>query len=258
MQAALAAVHRTGLTVTLEHISFEDVIRDAGVSRSSAYRRWPYKDLFLSDLVKELAKDASATMIKEEVELIRRAIADHEDWLATAELRHGLVIELVRRLALFDYEAVLHSSEWRTYIALHAAFMSLADGELRNQIQQALALSEEARNSQIASVWQVLAGLFGYRLRSELGTTTFEALARLLTSTLRGLVILSLSRPDLADHRSQAKPFGATTSDDWSLAAIGFASIASAFLEPDPSIEWNQQRLASIQDVLNKLLPPNI
>jgi hypothetical protein len=29
-----------------EHISFEDVIREADVSRSSAYRRWPHKDLF--------------------------------------------------------------------------------------------------------------------------------------------------------------------------------------------------------------------
>ena len=59
LQAAVAMVHRTGLTVSLEHISFEDVIRDADVSRSAVYRRWPYKDLFFSDLVKELAKDAT-------------------------------------------------------------------------------------------------------------------------------------------------------------------------------------------------------
>ena len=35
------------------------VIRDADVSRSSAYRRWPYKDLFFSDLLRELAKAAA-------------------------------------------------------------------------------------------------------------------------------------------------------------------------------------------------------
>ena len=50
---------QTGLTVSLDHISFEDVIRDADVSRSAVYRRWPYKDLFFSDLVKELATKAT-------------------------------------------------------------------------------------------------------------------------------------------------------------------------------------------------------
>lgn len=45
LQAAVAMVNRSGLTVSLEHISFEEVIHDAGVSRSAAYRRWPYKDL---------------------------------------------------------------------------------------------------------------------------------------------------------------------------------------------------------------------
>jgi AcrR family transcriptional regulator len=59
LKAAVAMVNRTGLTVSLDHISFEDVIRDADVSRSAVYRRWPYKDLFFSDLVKELAQAPS-------------------------------------------------------------------------------------------------------------------------------------------------------------------------------------------------------
>ena len=71
-----AMVHRTGLTVSLDHISFEDVIRDADVSRSSVYRRWPYKDLFFSDLVKELAMNATPTIVADEAELIRRVVAE--------------------------------------------------------------------------------------------------------------------------------------------------------------------------------------
>ena len=84
LAAAVAMVHRTGLTVSLDHISFEDVIRDADVARSAVYRRWPYKDLFFSDLVKELAKEAiPPALLDEEYALIRRVVAGHLDWLDT-------------------------------------------------------------------------------------------------------------------------------------------------------------------------------
>ena len=74
LAAAVAMVQRTGLTVSLDHISFEDVIRDADVARSAVYRRWPYKDLFFSDLVKELAKEAiPPTIISDDYELTRLA-----------------------------------------------------------------------------------------------------------------------------------------------------------------------------------------
>src|SRR5271169_4534453 len=103
LDAAVAMVHATGLTVSLDHISLEDVIRDADVSRSAVYRRWPYKDLFFSDLVKQLAKDATPTIVNDELELMRRVMAEHDDWLETPELRHGLVVELFRRLSLLDF-----------------------------------------------------------------------------------------------------------------------------------------------------------
>src|SRR5512140_331128 len=95
LQAAVAMVHRTGLTVSLDHLSFEDIIRDADVSRSAVYRRWPYKDLFFSDLVAELAKDATpAAIVDAELELVRQAVAEHPGWLETPELRRALVTEL--------------------------------------------------------------------------------------------------------------------------------------------------------------------
>ena len=256
LRAAMAMVNRTGLTVSLDHISFEDVIRDADVSRSSVYRRWPYKDLFFSDLVKELAKDATPAIINAELQLMRRVVAEHLAWLETPELRHGLVIELCRQLALLDFQTMYGSAEWRTYIALHATFMSLADGELRDQVQLSLAQSEKDRTARIAQAWEQLAGLFGYRLRPELGTT-FETMATLLSATMRGLIIMALSAPEIAAHRAQASPFGAAGQDEWSMAAMGMASIASAFLEPDQAIEWTGERIASVRHALSSWAPPS-
>jgi hypothetical protein len=86
--------------------------------------------------------------------------------------------------------------------------------------------------------------LFGYRLRPGLGAT-FEIMATLLSATLRGLVIMALTTPGIAAHRAQASPFGAATTDEWSLPAMGTASIASAVLEPDPAIQWDDERTAS-------------
>ncbi len=252
LAAAVAMVNRSGLTVSLDHLSFEDIIREAGVSRSAVYRHWPYKDLFFSDLVIELATDVTPPIVADELALIGQILTDRQDWLETPELRHSLVIELCRQLALFDFQAVFGSTAWRTYLALHATFLSLADGGLRDRVQEALADSERHRAAQIASAWRRLTDLFGYRLRPELALS-YEDVAKLLTASLRGLVIQALSDPGIATRRIPARPFGAAAEEEWSLPALGLASIATACLEPDPAVEWTGQRLARVRRELGQL-----
>ena len=256
LQAARAMVSRTGLTVSLDHISFEDVIRDADVSRSAVYRRWPHKDLFFSDLVKELAQKATPTLVSEELDLIKQVVAEHTDWLETPELRHRLVVELLRRLSELDFQTLYGSPEWRTYLALHATFLSIADDELRDQVQAALARSERDHIARVASAWERLVGLIGYRLRPELGAT-FETAATLVDSAMRGLVITALSMPEVATYRALARPLGAASTDEWSLPGLALASMALAFLEPDPAVEWDAERIASARLALADLTIPD-
>lgn len=255
LEAAVAAVNTTGLTVSLDHISLEELIRDAGVSRSSAYRRWPYKDLFLSDLLKELARATSAAVLTEG-EWIGgsnwRVAREHLDWLETPELRHELLLELFRQGALLDFEARHErvraggSTEWRTYIALHATFLSLPEGDLRDEVQAALAQSERSFISRVAAGWAYWAELLGYRLRPELGVT-FETVATLANTMLRGLLITALSTPEVATRQVEAAPFGASAAAGWSPVSLGIASIAVGFLEPDPTVTWDAERLADVR-----------
>jgi AcrR family transcriptional regulator len=257
LHTATALIDASGLTVSLDHISFEEVIQQAGVSRSAAYRRWPYKDLFFSDLLKELARAARPAAVsgfETATASIRHTALAHVDWLETADGRRDLVLEMIRRGALNDFDTMLDSTEWRTYLALHATFLSIADEELRNDLQAALATSERGFISRISASWEQLAGLLGYRLRAEV-QGSFEMIASLASATLRGLVIMALSTPEIASRRVQARPFGAAQTAEWSQAALTAASIAFAFLEPDPTIEWDDGRLAEVRRALGSLGP---
>ena len=151
LRTALAVVHRTGLTVSLEHISFEEVIRDADVSRSSAYRRWPHKDLFFINLVLELARDPAPGIVTQ------RAGPDpaHHRRSArpssrTPQTRRAVVIELFRQLPMLDFGNLSSSPGWHTYLALQATFLSLADDGLRDQVQAALAQAEQDHLGRVA------------------------------------------------------------------------------------------------------------
>ncbi|MFC4945320.1 hypothetical protein [Pseudonocardia sp. GCM10023141] len=251
LDAATAMVERSGLTVSLDHIRFEDVIRDAGVSRSAGYRRWPYKDLFFSDLLLELASAATPAAESDgsALELVRAIAAAHPAGFDTATGRHELCLELLRHGAAADFATIHGSSRWRTYLALHATFQSLADGTLRDDVRTALAAAEQGFIDRIAGVYAQVTGLLGYRLRPELHAS-HRTLATVANATLRGLLLMAQSTPAVAEDRIDAAPLGAAETASWSLAGLGIAAVAMAFLEPDPTVEWNAERVAAARSAL--------
>lgn len=80
--------------------------------------------------------------------------------------------------------------------------------------------------------------LLGYRLRPDL-SGSFETLACLLTAGGRGLTLMAIAMPELAVERVTGRPFGAGAEAEWSLMGLEIAAIAAAFLEEDPSVEWD-------------------
>jgi hypothetical protein len=85
---------------------------------------------------------------------------------------------------------------------------------------------------------------------------TMDTVVTLADATTRGMVIMALATPGMATHRTMAAPFGAAAPEQWSLAALGIASIAAAFLEPDPAIEWDDGRLAAVRCALTEVTTP--
>lgn len=240
---------RGGLTVSLDHISVEQLIREAGVSRTAFYRRWPSKDLFLRDLIKELARNAVPGIVEEEIEAIERVIAERVEALTTPEDRDDLAAELIRQLALMHFEMLNQSATWRTYLAVNLACASMADDDTRHQVRTALAQSEKAHIRTVAKVLELLAGLVGYRLRPE-AAASFETIATLNTAALHGLITMAISDPGLATQRLWAAPLWTAKSAEWSLPAMALASILTTLLEPDPEIDWQAERTTALREMV--------
>ncbi|MGV9557309.1 hypothetical protein [Streptomyces sp. NPDC003401] len=233
---------------------FEDVIRHAGVARSAAYRRWPYKDLFFSDLLKELARGASPVISVSNpvaTEAVHQVILDHLDWLTRPGLRTALVAEVLRQGALEELQIFSDSPEWRTYLALQATFLSLADSELRTEIQASLRKSEADMAAGLATAERI-AGLLGCRLRPDLGVT-FTDVARLTTAAIRGMVVMAPTSPELATRTVHADPFGAPAPADWNQPALALAGIAMTFVEADPAVHFDGERIETLRA---ELTPP--
>lgn len=250
LQTAAKALTEAGLTVSLEHVRMEDVIREAGVSRSAVYRRWPHKDMFLGDLLLELAGSVhEATQAGHDVgnEAVRRVLLGRFDELRTPEGRRQLVVDLASEAALADFLEDQYSNQWRTYLALTMTLVSLPEGKLRDDLRASLAASEQALTERVAYNYSVIAGLLGLRPRPDSGTT-FATIARLGKAVMIGLIIESFATPDVTAERVRGELFGQQGA--WSLPALGVTSLTLTFLEPDPDVEWDDARLAQLRERL--------
>jgi AcrR family transcriptional regulator len=255
LDTAVAMAAASGLTVSLEHISLEEVIKEAGVARSAVYRRWPYKDLFFGDLLRELARGVAPASIgaRETTDALLAGIAaDRLDLLDTPRGRRTILLELFRGEQ--DFATVHRSAEWRTYLAVHATFLGLPDGELRDEVRAALTEAERGFTTRIAAGWQDWAALFGYRLRPALGTG-FDTLAGVVSAHFRGMVLMSPTNPDIAEAHVDADPFGTGETARWPVRAVALAGIALTFLEPDPGVVWDEARFADVRRRLSTLTP---
>ena len=116
----------------------------------------------------------------------------------------------------------------------------------RALLQEALAESERSFVRRIAASWEQIASLFGYRVLPETGLT-FEDVATMASADLRGHVVMALASPGTAARRFRGRPFGAGTEAEWSLQSLALGSIASAFLEPDPDVTWDDERVALLR-----------
>ncbi|ATL67974.1 TetR/AcrR family transcriptional regulator [Nocardia terpenica] len=252
LAAATAMVERAGLTVSLEHLSFEEVIRAAGVARSAVYRRWPYKDLFFSDLLVELARGVNPVLAEANpaaMAAVGASVLEHLEWARTPGLRRALAGEVLRCGAAEEFSLFARSPAWRTYFAVQATFQGLPDGALRERVRAALTVSEQALVEQVATAYTRVCALIGLRVRPQAGVG-FDTVARAATAALRGLVLMAPVNPAITRIRVRANPFDAPAAAEWSEPALILATTVVGLTEPDPDLVWSPEHEAVVRAAL--------
>lgn len=250
LDAGARLVGVQGLSLSLEHVRMEDLIADAGVSRTSSYRRWPTKDAFAADLLLHIAENTRLTTDSTPyADALGAVPAALLDGLETPQGRRDLVVEAFRLLTTADFTAALESPAWRSFVMLRAAHPSLPAGELRDRVTAALAHTERGFAAYRAQALAGAAALIGYRLTAP-DAVDWPTLAELSGASFTGMLVRAFSDPDSVLADRACAPFGSSAPAAWNLATLAAGGVFFGATEPDPTTPWDAERIAATRALL--------
>ncbi|AEE47745.1 regulatory protein TetR [Cellulomonas fimi ATCC 484] len=240
--AAVGLARERGLTVGLDRISLEEAIAASGVSRATAYRRWPSKTDFLRQVLLRIVQAARLEPESDEdIAAIRGLVTEHRDRLATPEGWRTVVVEGLRISTDSDFRRLATSPVWRDHLALRATCASLPAGDLRDAVAAELAAAERAFTERRAAVYGALPRMLGYRLVPWLGDDGFTLMAETTGALMAGLVGRAAILPPRAPTTMRA--FGSAVASSWTTESYSVVATILAFLEPDPAVSWGPERV---------------
>ncbi|MCL2422321.1 MAG: hypothetical protein FWD11_00240 [Micrococcales bacterium] len=243
LDVAQQLVDARGLTVGLGHLSFEEVITKAEVSRTTAYRVWPRKERFLEDLLRRLADTCSpchGDADQETTEVALATLRGLVDDLATQAGRRIALVEVCRVTGAQSFEDMRSSPKWTTYVALIATMRSLGDEALTQELRERMRHVEDEAVAFVAAACRHIGGLTGFRLRTIPGD--YSTVAHLGAAAMEGMLLLADIRPTIPSATARIDPFGTGRLAEWSLPAIAYTSAMIGVLEPDPDFNLEEVR----------------
>jgi hypothetical protein len=253
-RSAQEMVYGQGVQISLEELSFEKVIENAEVSRSSAYRLWPYKGDFVDDLLCYLAGPTMlgrSALDRDTIDLVRSIVVSGSASPQDPQEQRRVLLQAVREGVAQSFKAITESREWYIYVALNAAVKSAGNDESRLRIAAALLESQMNLIDKFADLYRQMLTATGTRLRDEAYTVRHMAVAG--AAIVEGLALRQIltmavygakrppSMPDhdwsLANLINDELPGPSADGgmcDGWSLPALAFMGIVDAFGEAIP------------------------
>lgn len=253
-------VNERGISTGLESIPFDEIIREAGVSRTSAYRRWPQRDRFYGDVLVELARGASLPSPEGTLaDPVARTVLKHAHRLDSPQEHRDLVVELLRMSIGADFEVVIKSPEWHTYRILLASYQGIVDEGIRRDVTETLAAADQRAVDVRARIYAQFTALLGYRLTPPLsGPDGFEFMSRATGASMMGV----LARHSLGDRSIELprkmRAFGTTTTATWTPGVYMVTASVLSYIEADPGVRWDRQRIDDLMTAIRGLGPSGI
>lgn len=233
--AAARRIHRDGLSATFDQLGFEDIIVEAGVSRSTVYRRWPNRDSFYSDLLRVLVADPIAGgwfryLPPGTIDGAPAPIGVGPEGLATAEARRALLVELTRERVDEFVRLVAGTPVLRTFSSLRAIVRSSEDG-VAAEGEAFLRRGHEEYLRRVCQIWTPVLDQLGFR---PVPGVTLLQVATLAVVVLRGYLEFEGLLPPDATHVERCDPFGTGRVADWTIVSRGYVAALLGLLEPVP------------------------
>lgn len=184
LDAGVAHVERSGLTVGFDHLPLEAIIADAGVSRASAYRQWGSHESYVVDLIAEIFDRpqyglgfSSAT-----TDAITAALREHAARLDTVEGRHAVMRDIIRVAAERNFRDLVASQHWHSYESLYAAAASPGDPANAAALQAAARQVEHHLVDTNAGFFQGALSMLGQRCIAPATTRTIAVATHIVVS----------------------------------------------------------------------------
>jgi hypothetical protein len=248
LAAGVEIVSEVGLDTGLGRLNFEEAIKRAHVARATAYRQWSTKEAFGNAVLVELAKGLYLTsdFVAEVPAIIADMVGDGSA-LATPQGRRNLIVDLTRTLVKGDFESILQSPSWHLHTALSAASPSLTDPELRTSVTAALHVSDQRRIEARAQLYGQFTAFAGYRLRAPLaGPSGFRQMSEAAGAAFTGFLIRAQYDTTVTAETMRLRAFGMSEPRQWSPQTFASTNGIFSYIEPDPGIRWDQERISDL------------
>ncbi|MFT7474101.1 MAG: hypothetical protein ACI81L_001021 [Verrucomicrobiales bacterium] len=239
LASGFASLTTSGMSIGMDSVNLEHAVRDAAVSRSSAYLVWSTDDHYspqemFQHAVLRRAVEARNATVERLQESAYSVVEEHGASMGPLELLR----EIIRVSGSANVRAISDSSSWQLVIALRAILHSAPDGRRDEDLADWMNESEEElRNATINNVYRPLVELIGLVPRPEYGELAYQygeisssALAEGLSARyslrarehLEGLVHPAIKDPEKS----------------WSVYSLMLEKIVQTFFVPGDGSDW--------------------